>query len=91
MLTVLQLVLLSHRYAQVAHMLMKSKLLALHVQLSITQNLVVLIVLRCLQVLRSMRHQMTSKHVHTRLTVIGDRLIVRIVLMDIYALRRRMI
>ena len=88
---VIRLVLLSHKYAQVVHMLMKSKLLALHVHQSITQNLVVHIVLQYLQDLRSIRHQMTSKHVHTSSTVIGDRLIVRIVLMVIYALRRRMI
>ena len=88
---VIQLVLLSHKYAQAVHMLMKSKLLALHVHQSITQNLVVHIVHQYLQDLRSIRHQMTSKHVHTSSTVIGDRLIVRIVLMDIYALRRRMI
>ena len=88
---VLLLVLLSLQCAQEAHMLMKSKLLALHVHQSTIQSQVVLIVLLCLQVLRSIHHKMTLKHVHTRCTVIGDRLIVRIVLMDIYALRRRMI
>ena len=72
-------------------MLMKSKLLALHVHQSITQNLVVLIVLRCLLVLRSIVQILTLKHADTSCTVIGDRLIARIVLMDIYALRRRMI
>ena len=88
---VIQLVLLNQQCVLEAHMLMRSKLLALYVHQSIIQSQVVLIVLRCLQVLRSIHHKMTLKHVHTRCIVIGDRLIVRFVLMDIYALRRRMI
>ena len=81
---------LSQQYAQAVHMQMKSKLLVLLVQLSTTQSLVVLTVLQCLPVSKSILHKMTSNRVHIRLTVIGDKRIVSHVLMDIYALKRRM-